>query len=90
MIDVDVVVLNEMGMHIRTCGKFVHVAGRFKSEIFVRHGDVEVNGKSILGLIGLAAESGSVLKLRASGPDEQEAVSALKQLVETKFGGTEL
>jgi phosphotransferase system HPr (HPr) family protein len=46
-----------------------------------------VNGKSILGLIGLAAESGSVLKLRVSGPDEQEAIAALRQLVESRFGG---
>lgn len=87
MVEADVVVLNESGLHVRTCGKFVHVAGRFKSEIFVRHGDFEVNGKSILGLIGLAAESGSVLKLRVHGPDEQEAMTALKQLIEGRFGG---
>ncbi len=89
MVEADVVVLNESGLHVRTCGKFVHVAGRFKSEIFVRHGDFEVNGKSILGLIGLAAESGSILRLRADGPDEQEAVAALKSLVESRFGGME-
>jgi phosphocarrier protein len=87
MVEADLVVLNESGLHVRTCGKFVHVAGRFKSEIFVRHGDFEVNGKSILGLIGLAAESGSVLHLRVSGPDEQEAVNALKELIDSRFGG---
>lgn len=87
MVEADVVVLNESGLHVRTCGKFVHVAARFKSEVFVRHGDFEVNGKSILGLIGLAAESGSVLKLRVNGPDEREAVAALKELIDSRFGG---
>jgi phosphocarrier protein HPr len=85
--EVDVVVLNESGLHVRTCGVFVQVASRFKAEVFVQHGDVEVNGKSILGLIGLAAESGALLRLRADGPDEQDAVTALRELVESRFGG---
>lgn len=89
MSEADVVITNESGLHVRTCGKFVRVAGRFRAEIFVKHGDVEVNGKSILGLIGLAAESGSVLRLRAVGPDEEDAVAALKALVESNFGGEE-
>jgi len=67
----------------------VRVAARFRSEIFVKHGDVEVNGKSILGLIGLAAESGSIVRVRAEGPDEQDAVAALKELIESNFGGEE-
>ncbi|MFI5370459.1 MAG: HPr family phosphocarrier protein [Candidatus Eisenbacteria bacterium] len=87
MTEADVVVLNESGLHVRTCGVFVQVASRFRSEIFVRHGDVEVNGKSILGLIGLAAESGASLRLRADGPDEAEAVAALQELVASRFGG---
>jgi phosphocarrier protein len=85
--EADVVVLNESGLHVRTCGVFVQVASRFRAEVFVQHGDVEVNGKSILGLIGLAAENGALLKLKADGPDEVEAVAALKQLVESRFGG---
>lgn len=87
MSEAEVVVANESGLHVRTCGVFVQMAGRFRSEIFVKHGDVEVNGKSILGLIGLAAESGAVLRLRAVGPDELEAVAALRSLVESRFGG---
>jgi phosphocarrier protein len=89
MAEADVVITNESGLHVRTCGKFVKVASRFKAEIYVKHGDVEVNGKSILGLIGLAAESGSVIRVRAVGPDEQAAVDALKELVESNFGGDE-
>ena len=83
----EVVVVNESGLHVRTCGVFVREAGRFKSEVFVKHGDTEVNGKSILGLIGLAAESGAVLRIRAEGPDEADAVAALTKLVESRFGG---
>ena len=80
-------VLNESGLHVRTCGVFVQHASRFRSEIMVRHGDMEVNGKSILGLIGLAAENGAVLTLRAEGPDEVEAVAALSALIANRFGG---
>jgi len=82
----EVVVVNESGLHVRTCGVFVREAGRFKAEVFVRHGDTEVNGKSILGLIGLAAESGAMLRIRADGPDEEDAVRALVKLVEGRFG----
>ena len=89
MSEADVVITNESGLHVHTCGKFVRVAARFRSEIYVKHGDVEVNGKSILGLIGLAAESGSVIRLRAVGPDEQDAVAELKALIESNFGGEE-
>jgi phosphocarrier protein HPr len=87
MAELEVVVTNESGLHVRTCGVFVQAAARFRSEIFVKHGDVEVNGKSILGLIGLAAEAGSRLRLRAVGPDEQDALTSLKALVENGFGG---
>ncbi|NOT32910.1 MAG: HPr family phosphocarrier protein [Candidatus Eisenbacteria bacterium] len=87
MTEADVLVLNESGLHVRTCGVFVQTAGKFRCEVFVRHGDTEVNGKSILGLIGLAAENGAVLHIRAQGPDEVEAVAALKQLVDSRFGG---
>lgn len=87
MTEADVVVLNESGLHVRTCGVFVQVASRFRAEVFVKHGDVEVNGKSILGLIGLAAEAGAVLRLRVDGPDEQEAIAALQELVASRFGG---
>lgn len=76
-----------MGMHLRAAGNFVKVASRFQSSILVSSGSQgEVNGKSIIGVIGLAAEHGSVLKVRAEGEDEQEAVKALEELVADGFG----
>lgn len=87
MTEANVVVMNGLGLHVRTCSQFVQVAGRFRSEIYVQHDGTEVNGKSILGLIGLAAEAGSTIKVRADGPDEKEAVAALKELIESRFGG---
>jgi phosphocarrier protein HPr len=79
-------ILNEDGFHARPCSNFVHMASRFKSEIWVRRDDVEVNGKSLLGVMMLAAEAGAELIVRAEGPDEAEAIEALQRLAEEKFG----
>jgi len=62
------------------------MASRFKSEIWVRRDDVEVNAKSLLGVMMLAAETGAELIVRAEGPDEEEAIEALTKLAEEKFG----
>ena len=61
-------------------------ASEFQSEIFVRHGDLNVNGKSILGVLMLAAETGAQLTITAEGPDAEDAVRALTELVESRFG----
>ena len=79
-------ILNEDGFHARPCAAFVHMASRFRSEIWLRRDDVEVNGKSLLGVMMLAAESGVELVVRAEGPDEEAAIAALSQLAEEKFG----
>ena len=86
MVEAELVIRNVQGLHVRAAGLFVRVAGRFKSEILVARDDKEVNGKSILGVIDLAAESGSTIRVRAEGPDETQAVAALRELVEGKFG----
>ena len=86
MIEAELVIRNVQGLHVRAAGLFVRIAGKFKSEIFVSRDDKEVNGKSILGVIDLAAEAGSTIRLRAVGPDEDAAVAALRELVEGKFG----
>ncbi len=86
MVATELVIRNLQGLHVRAAGLFVRVAGRYKSEIFVSRDDKEVNGKSILGVIDLAAESGSTIRVRAVGPDEQEAVAALRELVDGRFG----
>jgi len=86
LIEAELVIRNVQGLHVRAAGLFVRIAGKFKSEIFVSRDDKEVNGKSILGVIDLAAEAGSTIRLRAVGPDEDAAVAALRELVEGKFG----
>lgn len=86
MVETELVIRNVQGLHVRAAGLFVRVAGRFKSEILVARDDKEVNGKSILGVIDLAAESGSTIRVRAEGPDEAAAVAALRELVDGKFG----
>ncbi len=85
--EVQLVIRNQLGLHARACALFVKTASRFKSEVFVSRDELEVNGKSIMGVMMLAAEEGSMIKVRAEGDDEAAAVAALKDLVDGKFGG---
>ena len=75
-------ILNALGLHARAAAKFVHTAGRFAAHIRVARGDREVDGKSIMGLLLLAASRGSAITITADGPDEQAAVAALCALIE--------
>ncbi len=81
-----VMIVNVYGLHARPAAEFVKLANRFRSEILVKKGDLEVNGKSIMGVMMLAAEKGSQLAIRASGEDAEEAVRALVKLVADGFG----
>ncbi len=82
-----VVIQNSLGVHARPAAMFVQTASRFKSKILVERDGVQVNGKSIMGVLMLAAEKGARLKLRAEGVDAQDALEALADLVEVrKFG----
>jgi len=81
----DLVVTNKLGVHARPAAMFVKVANRFESEIFVEKDGETVNGKSIMGLMMLAAGPGSRLHVRASGPDASQAVNELEQLLKRKF-----
>jgi phosphocarrier protein len=81
------VIRNQLGLHARACALFVKTAARFTSEVFVSRDDLEVNGKSIMGVMMLAAEEGSTIHVRAEGADEAAAVAALRELVDGKFGG---
>ena len=78
---------NQLGLHARACALFVRAAARFQSEVYVARDDLEVNGKSIMGVMMLAAEEGSTIRVRAEGPDERAALTALQELVDGKFGG---
>ncbi len=81
------VIRNQLGLHARACALFVKTAAKFKSQVFVSRDDLEVNGKSIMGVMMLAAEEGAVIKVRADGEDECAALTALDALVAGKFGG---
>lgn len=82
----EVVIRNKYGLHARPAAEFVKLANRFRSEVWVRKEDVEVSGKSIMGVMMLAAENGSTISIRASGDDSAEAVEALRELVSNGFG----
>ena len=81
-----VTIANRNGLHARPAAEIVKVAAKFKSDILLVRDDLEVNGKSIMGVMMLAAEYGSELVLRAEGPDESEAVGAIAKLIESRFG----
>ena len=81
-------VVNQLGLHARAAARFVKVASRFKCQIRVGRGQHTMDGKSILGLLLLAAARGSRLTLSADGPDEAEAIDALAGLVERGFEET--
>jgi phosphocarrier protein len=81
-----VAVVNQLGMHARAAAKFVHLAARFKSHIRVARESREMDGKSIMGLLLLAAAKGTMIRISAEGGDEVEAVAALSSLVQTGFG----
>lgn len=86
MMQQKVMITNKLGLHARAAAKLVHTANAFKSDVFVGGEHEEVNAKSILGLLTLAASKGTPLTVRADGPDEGEAVEALVRLFEDKFG----
>lgn len=79
-------IINRLGLHARAAAKLVHTANSFRSEIFVGTSEEEVNAKSILGLLTLAATKGTPLTVRAEGDDEENAVSAVVALFEERFG----
>ena len=81
----DLVILNKLGMHARPSARFVKVSNRYKAEILVEKDGEEVNGKSIMGLMMLAAGQGSKLRVTAEGPDAQQAIQDLEQLVQSRF-----
>ncbi len=83
-----VTVINELGLHARPAAEFVKLASRFESEIRLAKDGEAVNGKSIMGVMTLAAECGAELTLRADGSDAEAAVAALEELVANEFGIT--
>jgi len=78
-------ITNKLGLHARPAALLVKTAGEFSSDVSVAKDDMEVNAKSIMGVMMLAAEKGSTLTIRADGKDQEKAVRAIVALVERKF-----
>ncbi len=86
MKEIQVEIINKLGLHARPAAEIVKTSARFASDITLIRDDLEVNGKSIMGVMMLAAEFGSTITLRADGPDEDQALDALAAVVANKFG----
>jgi phosphocarrier protein len=86
MLEKTVTIKNKMGLHARPAAMLVQTASHFKSRIKLFRGDQEVDGKSIMGLMTLAASAGSALRIFADGEDEAAAIAALEQLIGGGFG----
>jgi len=84
----EISILNSLGMHARAAAKFVHTAGGFAAHIRVARGEREVDGKSIMGLLLLAAAQGASIRITADGPDEDAAIAQLCALIERGFDET--
>ena len=79
-------IVNRNGLHARPAAEIVKAASKFASDITITRDDMEVNGKSIMGVMMLAAEYGSTVMLRASGPDADQAIDTLSRLIANRFG----
>lgn len=86
MIERSVRIVNKLGIHARPAAEIVKCAAKFRSNITIIRDDLEVNGKSIMGVMMLAAECGSSILIRADGEDEQAAIEALAAVVANGFG----
>jgi len=85
----EITIVNKLGLHARAAAKFVQLASGFQAEINVRSGETEVSGKSIMGIMMLAAGKGSSIEIKTIGADEDKAMAALESLINNKFGEDE-
>ncbi len=85
----EITIRNKLGMHARASAKFVTLATTYKSNITLTRNGQQVNGKSIMGIMMLAASTGSLINICAEGNDEEEAINALSELVSSGFGEKE-
>ncbi len=89
MIEQEIEIVNKLGLHARAAAKLVSMAGQFTCEVKLCKGHQEINAKSIMGVMMLAASIGTILKIKTTGPDEQQAMDALNELINDKFGESE-
>lgn len=81
LIEKKLTIKNEQGLHARPAALFVQIANKYESEVLIRKGRQKVNGKSIMGLLTLAAEKGSSICLKVDGPDAEEAMRELEKII---------
>jgi phosphocarrier protein HPr len=86
MPQITLVIEHEVGLHARPASLFVQTAARFTSDIEVTHGEITANAKSILAVLTLGAHQGAEITLKAEGPDADQALNALEELVKSNFG----
>ncbi len=86
MVELELTILNKLGLHARPAAQLVQEASKFKSEIKLKRHNLEVNAKSIMGVMMLAAELGSKITIIAEGPDEKKAIEAVAMVIQSKFG----
>lgn len=86
MLSKELTIVNKLGLHARAASRFVSCTSRFASTIRVHKGGRCVDGKSIMSVMMLAASQGSVLTVEADGPDEREALAAVEELIDERFG----
>ena len=86
MIKSSITTSNKLGLHARASAKLTKLAGGFRSEIHLSRAGRRINAKSIMGVMMLAAGLGSEIEIETEGPDEQEAMAALRDLIDAKFG----
>jgi phosphocarrier protein HPr len=84
-VEKDIPIINRLGLHARPAAMFVRIASRYRSEVWVAKEGEEVNGKSIMGLMMLAAGQGSNLHIRCEGPDAEKAMEELEELINARF-----
>ena len=84
-IEKEITIVNRLGLHARPAAMFVRIASRFRSEIWVEKEGEQINGKSIMGLMMLAAGQGSKLCIRCEGPDADRAMQELEELIKARF-----
>ena len=89
MISRDIEIINKLGLHARASAKLTQLAAKYQSEVWMTRNQRRINAKSIMGVMMLAAGKGTQVTIETEGPDEQECMNALVQLIETRFGESE-
>jgi phosphocarrier protein HPr len=86
MPQITLIIEHEVGLHARPASQFVQTAAKFASDIEVTHGEITANAKSILAVLTLGANQGAEITVKAEGPDAEQALGALEELVKSNFG----